>query len=259
MISPKIIYEDKDILVIDKPAGLMVHSDERAKEKTLVDWVLEKYPEIKGVGDDPELRPGIVHRLDKDTSGVLLIVKKQKAFKFFKKQFAAHALELKNEEQEGNVGEKIQGIKKRYIALVCGAVRDDKGVINRPIGKSAFDFRKKAAGGKMRGEERGAITEYRVLERLKDSGGSSYTLLEAFPRTGRTHQIRVHLRAIGHPVARDSLYGFKQACPVWLSRMFLHAASLEITMLSGERKKFEAELPADLEKALKFAKKTALC
>lgn len=218
----QIIYEDNDILVVNKPAGLLVHG-----LNSLVDWLVEKYPNIKSVGEDPE-RPGIVHRLDKDTSGVLLIAKNQKSFEYLKEQF-----------QERKV-------KKKYLALVYGSIKNNSGIIDLPIGRSAGDARKKSALGKIKGKIREAITEYRVLRRFKD-----FTLLEAYPKTGRMHQIRVHFKAIGHPIVCDKLYGpKKQKCPFGLTRHFLHANSVELNLLSGERVKIEADLTQELQNVL---------
>ncbi len=223
----KIIYEDDDILAVNKPAGLLVHGAENSKETTLVDWLIKNYPEIKNIGEDP-MRPGIVHRLDKDTSGVLLVAKKQKAFEYLKSQF------------------QNRKIKKKYLALVHGIVKNDKGLIELPIAKSKKDFRKKAVRGKITGKIRDAITEYKVIKRFP-----GYTLIEAFPKTGRTHQIRVHLKALNHPIVCDKLYGFKkQICPFDLGRQFLHASSLEFNLSSGGRIKLEADLPDDLQNVL---------
>jgi len=216
MSDIKIIYEDKDILAINKPTGLVVHG-----ENSLVDWLIKKYPEIKGVGEDPE-RPGIVHRLDKDTSGVLLIAKNQKSFEYLKEQF------------------QNRKIKKKYIVLVCGKLKVESGVIDLPIGRSKTPL-KRLASEKARGKLREAITEYKVIKKF-----DNYTLVEAFPKTGRTHQIRVHFKAIGHPVAGDKLYGRQNN----LNRQFLHANSLEFNLLNGARIKLEADLPEDLKNFL---------
>ena len=151
----KILYEDKDILAIDKPSGISVHADGRSKEKTITDWVIKNYPKLKGVGEpmifnDEEIdRPGIVHRLDKETSGVLLLAKNQKAYEFLKNQF------------------KGREIKKTYNAIVLGWVKDDRGTIRKPIGRSPSDFRKRLAGRGARGELREAVTEYSVLKRFE--------------------------------------------------------------------------------------------
>jgi 23S rRNA pseudouridine1911/1915/1917 synthase len=225
----KIIYEDENILAVNKPAGLLVHGPD-----SLVDWLIEKYPDIKKVGEDPE-RPGIVHRLDKDTSGVLLIAKNQGSFEYLKKQF------------------QDRKIKKKYIALVDGRMRGESGIINLPIAKSKSDFRKRAVGEKTIGKEREAMTEYKVIKKFEN-----FTLTEACPKTGRTHQIRVHMKAIGHPVVCDKLYGPKnKKCPFDLTRQFLHANTLEFSLPAspsggpdGSRINLEADLPNDLQKVL---------
>jgi 23S rRNA pseudouridine1911/1915/1917 synthase len=225
-----IIYEDENILAVNKPAGLLVHGDSH----NLAEWLVGKYPEIKKVGDDPE-RPGIVHRLDKDTSGVLLIAKNQKSFEYLKKQF------------------QDRKIKKKYIALVDGKMKTESGTINLPIAKSKSDFRKKTSIGKMVGKVREAVTEYKVIKKYDE-----YTLVEVFPKTGRTHQIRVHMKAIGHPVVCDKLYGpKKQICPFGLTRQFLHANAIEFDLPASpaggpneSRLQLEADLPQDLQNAL---------
>lgn len=229
-----IIYEDDNILAVNKPAGLPVHGDGKSKEKTFADWLVKNYPGIGNVGDNPEFRPGIVHRLDKDTSGILLVAKNQKAFEFLKKQF-----------QE-------RRIKKEYTALVYGKIKNKKGVIDSPIGRSKRDFRKKSVSEETTGRVREAITEYKVSRIFCDTKtGKFYTLIKAYPKTGRTHQIRVHLKAIGHPVVCDKLYGPKRGeYPFGLNRHFLHASSLELTLPDGVKIKLEAGLPDDLENVL---------
>lgn len=234
----KILYEDKNLLAINKPAGLVVHSDGRTKEPTVVDWLLKKYPTIKKVGDPSTsaedsgqviLRPGIVHRLDKDTSGVLIIAKNQKAFDFLKNQFAE------------------RDVKKEYVALIDGHLKKEWGIIDLPIGKSKTDFRKKSTHiGKLSGKIREAKTEYKLLERF-----GKYDLVQIMPKTGRTHQIRVHMRALNHPVVCDKLYGFKSSiCPEGVERQFLHAKSVELKLLDGKVLKVEAELPKGLKAPL---------
>lgn len=232
----KIIYEDGDIVVVNKQAGLLVHNIEKDKSgehaTSLTEWSLEKYPDIADVGEDKS-RPGIVHRLDKDTSGVLIVAKNQKSFEYLKSLF------------------QNRQVIKKYIALIDGELKDDKGVIDLPIGRSASDFRKKLASEKAEGLLREAVTEYKVLERL-----GKYTLVEVYPKTGRTHQIRVHFKALGNPVACDSLYGGrKMVCPAGLTRHFLHANFLEFNLPSGPRVKLEADLPEDLDKTLKELRK----
>jgi len=235
MLEIKIIYEDKNQLVVNKPAGLLVHRAPQTKLGVfcLTDWLIKKYPKIKKVGDDPVLRPGIVHRLDRETSGALIIAKTQPAFEFLKKQF------------------QDREVRKNYITLVCGNLKKDEGVIDLPIGKSKKDIRKFTAGSRGRGILRDAVTEYEVIERFE-----GYTLVNVYPKTGRTHQIRVHMKSMGHPVACDALYVHKgDNCPDRLARHFLHAKSLEIELYSGCRIKIEADLPDDLKGSLAKLKK----
>lgn len=223
-----IVYEDENILVLNKPAGLMVHSDGRTKEKTLTDWILKKYPSLKNVGEPARYegkiipRPGIVHRLDKGTSGVLILAKNQKTFEY-----------LKNEFQK-------RGVSKNYIAIVYGAMKDDFGTIARPIGRSTKDFRLWSAQRGARGAMREAITEYKVVKRTKD-----FSLLNLSPKTGRTHQLRVHLKAVNHPIVCDSLYAPKRECAFGLKRTALHALSIEFLAPDGRKIKAEAPMPDD--------------
>jgi 23S rRNA pseudouridine1911/1915/1917 synthase len=205
----KIIYEDNDLLVVDKPPGIeTIEIPEKLGRKVFN-----------------------VHRLDKDTSGVNLFAKSQEALIFFQKQFINREIE------------------KRYFALVSGNVKDDSGIIDALIGRSKKDGKKQkvylplepGAEGK-----RTAVTEYKVMQRYKD-----YTLLEISPKTGRKHQIRCHMAYIGHPIAGDKVYGFKnQANPENLSRQFLHASYIKIKLPNGEYKEFNSELPEELKKCL---------
>ena len=232
----KILYEDKNILAIDKPSGISVHSDGKRKEETISDWFLQNYPKAKNVGEPlGEIsRPGIVHRLDKETSGVLLLAKNQKAYEFLKNQF------------------KGRELKKTYIAIVNGWLKDDHGIINKPIGRSPNDFRRRLAGRGARGELREAVTEYKVLKKF--TLGEKFTYLEVKPKTGRTHQIRVHLKFLNHPVVCDSLYNPKGICPNELGRLALHAKSIEFNLparvgnLKGETIKIESPLPKEFKK-----------
>lgn len=229
----EIIYEDNNVLALNKPVGLMVHGDGRTKEKTLTDWILKKYPSLKNVGEPARYegkiipRPGIVHRLDKETSGVILVTKDQKTFEY-----------LKNEFQERRV-------VKTYIAIVYGKVKEDYGTINRPIGRSTKDFRLRSAQRGARGAMREAVTEYQVVKRVKD-----FSLINLFPKTGRTHQLRVHLKAVNHPIVCDSLYAPKRECALGLKRMALHASSVEFVAPDGKKIKAEVPLPHDLSEAV---------
>jgi len=237
MDEPKIIYEDKDFLAIDKSAGMLVHGvvNKSNREKTLVDWLLKNYSEIKGVGDLPEIRPGIVHRLDKDTSGVMLVAKNQKAFDYLKKLF-------------GN-----REIKKTYLALVLGRVNPPAGgkigIIDKSIKIKSGTIKRTVWKGK---DEKTAVTEYKLIESLK-LGNQEFSLLKVFPKTGRTHQIRVHLASISHPIVADSLYGPKK--DFGLKRQFLHAEAIEFTDILGKRIKIESDLPEELRGFLKTLQK----
>lgn len=234
----KILYEDSNILVIDKPSGVVVHPDGRTKEKTISDWVVEHYPKLKGVGEPITFdgqaldRPGIVHRLDRETSGVLVIVKNVKTFAHFKKQFMDRQ------------------IKKVYHAIVSGFLKNDNGIINKPIGRSPSDFRRRLAGRGARGELREAITEYKVLKRFTDKKGEKFSYIEVMPKTGRTHQIRVHMKYINHPIVCDKLYAPKNMCPKELSRLALHAKSIEFKDLKNKTIKVESPLPPEFKKIL---------
>ncbi|MBI2669851.1 MAG: RluA family pseudouridine synthase [Candidatus Yanofskybacteria bacterium] len=311
----KIIYEDQDFLIIDKPSGLLTHPvrslahakgaspedlgeatsngthpvrslarpvrESRQDKKNVVDgksraftlsngtspedlgeatsngthpvnrqdksesvvgWLLEKYPEIANVrdkygtsvGEWTDLRPGIVHRLDRETSGLLLIAKNQPAFDYLKKLFAERK------------------IKKTYLALVYGHFKNKSDTIETPLGK--FGTRQTTrTHGKHDLKEKFAITNYKVLKEFIDLElpETSYSLLEISPMTGRTHQIRVHLQSIGHPVVCDPLYaGKKHTCPTELGRLFLHAQKLSFAPFSGTSISVESDLPPILENFL---------
>ncbi len=240
----KTIYEDSDVLVVDKPAGVVAFNEAAAPagaaDKTLIDYLLEKFPELKNVGDPP--RYGVVHRLDKDTSGLLLVAKTAEALIFLQKQF-------KNRE-----------VEKKYLALATGVIAEEKGVIHTLIGRSKSDSRKQKASWLQDAKPEGkreAISEYKVLERYSGYGvdikdiKNGYTLLEVQIKTGRKHQIRCQLAYSHHPIAGDKLYGFKDSpTPEGLTRQFLHASYLKIKLPSGEVKEFSSKLPDDLRKIL---------
>ena len=227
----EVIYKDNDLLVVNKPAGLLTHpikvssSQPPIKQKTLADWLINNYPEIKAVGDDPETRPGIVHRLDKDTSGVLLVARNQKTFDYLKNLF-----------QTGQV-------KKTYLALVWGKVQPKSGQIKKPIGLKSGSIKRTTWLNKAKMVKE-AVTEYKVKNYFRN-----FSLLEVWPLTGRTHQIRIHLNSIGYPVAGDLLYG-KKPMPPKLKRQFLHAESAEFNLPDGGRLKIAADLPPDLKSFL---------
>jgi len=205
------IHEDDNLAAFNKPPGVNF------------DWVL---------AERPALIP--VHRLDKDTSGVIV---------FAKNQATADAMKILFQTRE---------IKKTYAVLVVGTVKNDAGVINLPIGRSKKTPLKRVAVGEQRGAIREAVTEYKVKKRYKD-----FTWVTAMPKTGRTHQIRSHFAAIGHPVVCDKLYAGKRfVCPGGITRQFLHAQSIEFTAPGGSRLMLEAEMPDDLENTLHFLTKS---
>jgi len=205
----KIIYQDNDVLVVDKPAGVVI---------------TDIYPDLSKI-----------HRLDKDTSGILLIAKNEKALIFLQKQF------------------KQRSVEKEYIALVIGNIKNDQGKIETLIGRSKRQGTKQKVYLTAEPDSEGkreAITKYKVLERFKD-----YTLLEVFPKTGRMHQIRTHLAYINHPVVGDKKYGFKnQPCPKELKRQFLHASYIKIKLPDNKDREFKSELPDNLKLCLQKQK-----
>jgi len=238
-LNISIIYEDNNFLVINKPAGLAIHKDSFNKEEVLTDWIVEKYPECEGVGEPMKLqngevidRPGIVHRLDKGTTGALIIAKNQTTYLWLKEAFQRHQ------------------VKKVYQAIVYGHFKDEKGIVDLPIGRNKNDPRKRLAGRGASGVLRDALTEYKVLQDFGD-----YSYLEVFPKTGRTHQIRVHLKAISHPIVCDSLYAEGQKCLPGLDRPALHAGRLEVETPDGQKLVLEAPLPTDFQSALEYLRK----
>ena len=236
---PSVIHEDEDILVVNKPARLVVHGDGRTREATLSDWLIETYPSIKEVGEpwvtpsgDEIYRPGIVHRLDRDTSGVMVIAKTQESFSYLKNLF------------------QTREVHKQYDTIVYGHLKEKKGVIEKAIGRSPQDFRRWSAQPGARGEMREATTSWETVFEGKDSKtGELVTWLMAEPRTGRTHQIRVHLKAIHHPVICDPLYGEGKACLLGMERVALHARRITLSLKGGEERTFEAPLPEDMLEA----------
>ncbi len=215
-----IVYQNSDLLVVDKPAGLTVHPAPGHPDRTLVNAILAMCPDLQGIGD--AIRPGIVHRLDKDTSGLMVVAKNQKAHEDLSKQISERT------------------ITKVYTALAQGYVEPEEGIIDAPLNRDPHNRQRMAlvANG------RAARTRYKVLKKLR-----GYTLLEVKPETGRTHQIRVHFASMGHPLAGDSLYGRRTP---GLARQFLHASRLGFRLPStGEYREFDSPLPADLDEFLK--------
>jgi len=256
----KNIFENDDVLVIDKPSGIMTHSDGRKDEYTLADWLKDfvktKFKKktwqsiLKGVGDED--REGVVHRLDTGTTGVMIFALNRDSFNFLKSQFQSHK------------------IKKIYHAIVIGHIKNDTGIIDAAISRSRSDFRKKNTKdiftndgkGDVRGKERNAVTRYKVLARLRNQNDKPFTFVECYPETGRTHQIRVHLKSIRHPIIGDDLYGVRDIekerlqneFKTKLSRPMLHAYSLTIKLPDEKRKGIESTFIAkehlDMKKVL---------
>jgi 23S rRNA pseudouridine1911/1915/1917 synthase len=221
-----IIYEDEDILVIDKPAGLTVHPAPGHPSHTLVNAILAHCPDL--ATSNELMRPGIVHRLDKDTSGLIVIAKNDFAREYLAAQF------------------KNRTVTKGYLVLVKGRLSPEQGIIEAPIGRDPHSRRRMAI--LEAGKE--ATTQYQVRKYL-----NNYTLVEVTPLTGRTHQIRVHLSAIGCPVVGDSLYGIKSA---HLNRQFIHAYRLGFRLSSTKQyQEFTSPLPTDLEQALEHLARNA--
>ncbi len=219
----KVLFNDHGLIIIDKPAGLTVHPGSGFRGETLASALLFNFKDIQEVGEDH--RPGIVHRLDKDTSGVILVAKTQEMYEFLKDAFAERK------------------IKKEYIALVAGKLEKNHGFVDTPIGKSKSDFRKQTTKNPV--EAKQALTEYQVLEQLDE-----FTLILVKLHTGRTHQIRVHFASIGHPLAGDSLYGGKKSKIHGLSRQFLHAKRIEVRLPDKTWIEAESDFPSDLKEVL---------
>jgi len=232
----KIIKEESEYLVVEKPAGMLVHPTEAGEPNTLADFLLEKYPEIKKVGDSPDVRPGIVHRLDKEASGLLVVARTQKMFKHLKKQFQDRTVE------------------KEYGVLVYGAIEKehniidfdiDRGASGKMVARPKIDLLKIKNVGKGQ-EGRESLTEFWV-----EKDFARFSLLRVKIHTGRTHQIRVHMFAFGHPVVGDTLYFNKnliKRTEQKLGRLFLHARKLCFEDLKGKKVCFESGFPEKLKK-----------
>ncbi len=220
-----IVYEDRDIIVINKPRGIVVHPSPSHSTHTLVNAILHHSKDLSGIGG--RIRPGVVHRLDKDTSGLIV----------FAKNDAAHL----------NLAEQIRNraVKKTYLALVYGRVKADSGMIDEPLGRHP-KYRKKMAVIRSAGlKKRSALTYFKVLRRFKD-----YSLLELDLKTGRTHQIRVHLAYLGHPVVGDETYS-KKKDPFGVKGQLLHASRLSFNHpLTGKLMEFSAEMPEEMKRII---------
>ena len=223
-----IVYEDEDFLIVNKPKGMVVHPAAGHYQGTLVNAVMnhcgQELSTINGV-----MRPGIVHRIDKNTTGLLVVCKNDKAHKSLAEQLKEHS------------------ITRKYVAIVCGNIKEDSGTVDAPLGRSKKD-RKKQAIDMVDGRD--AVTHFRVLERFSD-----YTLVECILETGRTHQIRVHMASIGHPVLGDDVYGPKK-CPFTLEGQCLHAKVLGfIHPSTGEYVEFDSEYPEYLNRLMERLRK----
>lgn len=221
-----VIYEDDDVVVVNKPAGMVVHPAPGHDTGTLVNALLARLPELAGLAEGETgsaRRPGIVHRLDKQTSGLILVAKHEAARRFLQRQF------------------KQREVEKTYVALVEGRLQPPRGIIDAPVGRDPRNRQRMAViqrGG------RPAETVYHLIEYLND-----YSLVSVQPVTGRTHQIRVHFSAIDHPVVGDRMYGYRRP-RLGLDRQFLHAWKLALELPSGAVREFVAPLPADLRQIL---------
>lgn len=239
-IEPKCIYEDDDVLIINKPAGWLTHEDGKTTASTVVEWFVRRTPEAFGVGelgyasDGSTLdRSGVVHRLDRETSGILILAKHQIAHQKLKKQF------------------KNRAVHKEYRAFVYGRFHDRWATINRPIGRSVKDSRLRSAMKGAKGTLREAITD---VERIGvgEWQSEAFSYLKLIPKTGRTHQLRVHLRAIDRPIVGDQFYAthiISNSNNLGLERLALHAHILELTLPNGNKERFIAPVPQEFEEA----------
>lgn len=239
-LVPVVVHEDDDIVVINKPYGLLVHGDGKDQGPTVVDWFMEYCPTAAGVGEVASTqtgkvidRSGIVHRLDRETSGVLVLAKQQSAFDHLKQQF------------------QDRFVKKEYRAFVYGRLNDRWGTINRPIGRSATDPRRRSAERGAKGVLREAITEFERIG-MGEYETEPFSYVKLFPKTGRTHQLRAHLRALDRPIVGDTLYAeYKtdRSNHLCCDRLMLHAHSIEIILPSGDLGRYIAPLPHCFEEA----------
>ncbi len=236
MTGITVLYEDDDIVVIDKPSGIKVHADGRTDGETIVDWLLARAPMARGVGEpgrgpdgEPLERSGVVHRLDRETSGVLILVKNQEAFAYMKAQFQNRL------------------VKKEYRAFVYGTMKEKWGSITRPIGRSPSNFKLRSADKGARGLLRDAVTDWELIGQ-----STTHAYLRLLPKTGRMHQLRVHLKSMSRPIVGDTLYAPKSqrnGGDLGFTRLALHAYSITFILPTGEKKTIIAPIPADFEAA----------
>jgi 23S rRNA pseudouridine1911/1915/1917 synthase len=236
-----VVFESSEYLVIDKPAGIMVHGDGRHDRPTVVDWLLRRNPEIAGIGEDARIlvndipimipRPGIVHRLDADTSGLMVIAKTPDSFRHLKQQFHDRL------------------VTKTYTAVVHGIFKQVRGTINQPIGDAKGGVQIKACGARATGNMRPAETTYRIVTAGHDSFERPLSVIQCVPKTGRTHQIRVHMQYMQHAIVSDHLY-----CPrslieqdrAIMPRLALHATHIRFTDMAGNQVAYESVLSPDI-------------
>lgn len=221
-----VLYEDADVIAVNKPAGMLTHSDGRSTTETAEDWFNAHYR--SGLASPERNGGGYAHRLDRDTSGVLVFAKNVAAYEFLRKAF--HDKE----------------VRKTYLAFVYGVPKEKKGVIDFDIGRSRRDFRLRSAQPKAKGRLRAARTLYEVI-----GTSGEYALLKVSPETGRTHQIRVHLKAIHHPVIGDPLYAINRPFALGIARLALHAYEIDLPLPSGAHARIIAPVPLDLTVALR--------
>ncbi len=221
----EVIYADDALIVVNKPPGISSHGGVSVSGETIAGLLVKQFPELAGVGDDPAMRPGIVHRLDKETSGVMIAARTQESFLALKALFMARQ------------------VHKTYHAIACGILPHRAGTIDFPIGRMVRNPLKRAVqnGKTILSGVRDAHTEYRVLAEK-----NNLSLVELKPKTGRMHQLRVHLAALGNPIACDTRYGSARVCcPVGTKRVLLHAQSIAFTLTPGHPLAFEADPPED--------------
>lgn len=234
-MKPKVVLENNNFLFINKPTGWVVNEAKTTGNNPVIQtWIREKFD--FPLAKDREYRNGIVHRLDKGTSGVLIVAKTRKAFEFAQKQF------------------KKRKVEKTYLLLAHGKIELKVGTIEAPVGRLPWNRERFGVipGG------RDSLTKYKVVEYLLDDDKKHYTLVEAYPKTGRTHQIRIHLKHIGHPIVSDTFYAGRKTNRtdrLWCPRLFLHALRIKIADIEGGELEVEAPLSKDLSYALKKLKK----
>ena len=239
-LEPTVLFESESVLVVDKPIGWLVHEDGKTEAPTVVDWFLSRTPEASGIGEEGftnsgvELnRSGVVHRLDRETSGVLVLAKTQDVHGWLKEQFQNRL------------------IHKEYRAFVYGRVHDRWGTINRPIGRSQKDSRMRSSMPGAKGIMREAITDFERIG-VGEYEEEPFSYIKLMPKTGRTHQLRTHLRALDRPIVGDRLYGhykMKASNNLGLERMALHAHILEWTLPGGEKERFVSPVPPEFDRA----------